>query len=334
MRLEPYPWQTRLWSSLVHATRSKQLAHAWLFSGVRGLGKRDCAEAFAAYLVCTQPSDKACGRCSACIQSQEAVHPNVYRLEPDEGKTSIAVASVREATAWLAQTGHAQSHKVVIVDGADQLNAAAANALLKSLEEPPGLSCWLLLDHQSRPLLPTVLSRVQSCPMALEDPAPALTWLKTRLGSVDYDVTVALDAMGRAPLRLLREDVTAFFQLRDRLLQSLLQLAFASVDAVALSERMLKHDLMPIIVCWQALLRDVLCQKMGAVHCIQHKDARASFERLAAYAPCAFFRDFDCLLKDAYAALSGTSHPNKALLLNDLLLQWQRCSVQLPFFSV
>ncbi|GAI78476.1 unnamed protein product, partial [marine sediment metagenome] len=86
MRLEPYPWQTAAWSDLTAAVQSNILPHALLFSGVRGLGKRDFARAFAAYLLCANPAAVACGQCAACHQSAADCNPNILYLQPKKIK--------------------------------------------------------------------------------------------------------------------------------------------------------------------------------------------------------------------------------------------------------
>lgn len=327
MRLEPYPWQTAVWSDLAAAVKSNILPHALLFSGVRGLGKRDFARAFAAFLLCANPGAIACGKCAACRQCAVDSNPNILYLQPKKDKKIIDVAAVREAQLWLAQTAHAQDYKVLLLDAADQLNVSSFNALLKTLEEPPGKTCLLLLNHQSQALPATIISRVQAYNMTLTDPSAALAWLSEQLPEVDYDISMALALRDYAPLRLLQEDIVEQLALRQRLLKTLLSLSAAEIDIVALSERMLKLDLLLIINFWQSLLCDCLCIKMHATTQLLHIDLQEQLLLLVQDLPLDFLRDFMRSLQQAYVALNSAAHPNKALLLQDLLIQWsERCA--------
>ncbi len=139
-----------------------RLHHAYLLLGDAQVG-RSVAQAVALALVCEARAEgqtDGCGTCSGCRKLAGGNHPDVLGLSPNE-RGIIPIEPVRELTGRLGlRTVDAAIH-VVVVDRADVMNAAAQNALLKTLEEPPGATCFLLTALRQRALLPTVRSRCQ-----------------------------------------------------------------------------------------------------------------------------------------------------------------------------
>ncbi|RJG13661.1 DNA polymerase III subunit delta' [Pseudomonas cavernicola] len=176
---EAYPWQAALWQTLAGRT---QHAHAYLLHGPIGIGKRALAERLMARLLCRSPVGlDACGQCKACLLLAAGTHPDNFILEPEEADKAIKVDQVRELVSFVVQTAQLGGRKVVLVEPAEAMNLNAANALLKSLEEPSGDTVLLLVSHQPSRLLPTVKSRCvqQACPLPSE--ADSLAWLAQAL---------------------------------------------------------------------------------------------------------------------------------------------------------
>lgn len=176
---EAFPWQDSLWQQL--AGRA-QHAHAYLLHGPVGIGKRALAERLMARLLCQKPQGlDACGQCKSCMLLKAGSHPDNYVLEPEEADKAIKVDQVRELVGFVVQTAQMGGRKVVLIEPAEAMNNNAANALLKSLEEPSGDTVLLLVSHQPSRLLPTVKSRCvqQACPLPSE--AMSLAWLAKAL---------------------------------------------------------------------------------------------------------------------------------------------------------
>ncbi|HBG47332.1 MAG TPA: DNA polymerase III subunit delta' [Deltaproteobacteria bacterium] len=149
---------------LKQAIAAGKVAHAHLFAGPDGIGKKLVARAFALALNCSAGGGDACGACGDCVAMCAGTHPNLLEVgpvdadgEPDElGLVRIGqVREVQGALRYKAERGM----KAVIIDRADRLMPAAANAFLKTLEEPPGDSVIILISSKPAELLPTVLSR-------------------------------------------------------------------------------------------------------------------------------------------------------------------------------
>lgn len=180
---EAYPWQAALWQQL--AGRS-QHAHAYLLHGPQGIGKRAMAERLMALLLCQRPEGvQACGQCKSCLLLAAGTHPDNYVLEPEEADKPIKVDQVRDLVGFVTQTAQLGGRKVVLIEPVEAMNVNAANALLKSLEEPSGDTVLLLVSHQPSRLLPTIKSRCQqiACPQPRE--AESLSWLSVALPDCD-----------------------------------------------------------------------------------------------------------------------------------------------------
>jgi DNA polymerase III subunit delta' len=154
-------------------------SHAYLLAGPRGSGVLEAARCFAAALVCP---DGGCGACNACRRARSARHPDVIEVEP--AGTFVVVDQVEDMMKEAFTSPFEAERKIIIVTEADRMNEPAANKLLKTLEEPPARTHFLLLSEAPDELLPTVRSRCQRIDFA------ALS---------DADVTAALVAFGIEP---------------------------------------------------------------------------------------------------------------------------------------
>ena len=162
----------------------KRLPHALLLTGPRGIGKGKVAEVLSAAVLCHELKDgEACGVCASCRLMKQNAHPDFYRLQPEsKGKAapSIKIEAVRELQGELARLPKLAHARAVIIDGADLMNEAAANALLKTLEEPVGVVYFFLLTAARQALLPTIISRcmpLRLAPLSAEEMAAVLLGL-------------------------------------------------------------------------------------------------------------------------------------------------------------
>jgi DNA polymerase-3 subunit delta' len=183
--------QERVAGFLRAAVESGSASHAYIFTGPTGSGKRTAALLLACALVC---EDGGCGTCAACARVRRGAHPDVRVVEP-AGAMSYLVEQVRDELVpdmWLAPAdGHA---KVYILNRAESLGDAAANAFLKSLEEPPPKVTIVLLTDDYEALIPTITSRCQVVRFAPVPPARAIALLAERTGSGEDDALAALAA--------------------------------------------------------------------------------------------------------------------------------------------
>lgn len=144
--------------------------HGWLLHGPVGIGKSLLAEEMAMAYLCQGEATRPCRRCHGCHMMAADSHPDAMLLQREEGKRDIPVTKVRELLGFLALTGRESRRRVAIIDDAERLNKAAANALLKGLEEPAESCLLILVCSDLARLPPTIRSRcmLQQC-HALDD---------------------------------------------------------------------------------------------------------------------------------------------------------------------
>lgn len=177
-------WNRPLWHNVLERRRRGAMPHALLLAGPAGLGKRDFAAALAALLLCERPAEAACGTCRSCLLIAAGSHPDRIEINlelRDDGKTprsEIVVEQIRALSQRLAMTAQFGGHQVVLIDPADLMNTAAANALLKTLEEPGAGTVMLLLADQFARLPATIRSRCQRLDFTPPAAAEAIAWLR------------------------------------------------------------------------------------------------------------------------------------------------------------
>ena len=223
------PWQQQLWQQLT--ARVSMLPHGLLFAGMAGIGKHAFVWRFTAWLLCQQRQSHpngACGDCQSCLWLASATHPDLIVLpsssliinEEDEqtspkttynnkkpsktstkkksakakkdsntANTKIKVDDIRELQPFVNQGSHGQ--RICIIDYSDTMTVAAANALLKTLEEPKAGVYLLLISDTPAKLLPTIKSRVQQIPLAQFSPEVAQEFLKAQLTKKQHLIDVA-----------------------------------------------------------------------------------------------------------------------------------------------
>lgn len=177
----------RTLARLVRAVENDSLHHAYLFEGPQGVGKGTVARYLARLTNCTSDGPRPCGECNTCRQILAGTHPDVIVLEPaaDRASKTIAVDAVREVVRRTGYRRYGSRRRFVLVEPAEALADSAANALLKTLEEPPEGTGFVLMCTNASALLPTILSRCQ----------------RVRFGAVPIDeVTRWLEEKGHGPL--------------------------------------------------------------------------------------------------------------------------------------
>ena len=178
---------------LRRAQDSDRVAHAWLFAGPDGVGKQRVAQAFAQRLNCTARAteDDACGACRPWRQIAAGNHPDYVVVQPDG--QFIKIAQVREVTKSLRFPPLDAKVRIIRIDEADRLHEAAANALLKTLEEPAARNIFLLLTSQPNTVLATIRSRCQLVRFTALPREVVAQWLEREKG---LDSTTADEIAG------------------------------------------------------------------------------------------------------------------------------------------
>jgi DNA polymerase-3 subunit delta' len=320
------PWQTAAAEQALRA-RSRW-PHALLITGRRGIGKRRLALQFAKALLCESPESDggACGRCASCGYIAAGAHPDLRVVEPverdEEGNAkpldAILVDRIRELADFAQLTSHRQRAKVAVIAPAEAMNAAAANALLKTLEEPPPATYLLLVSDQWGRLPATIVSRCRVLPAPEPGSAAAVAWLAQQ-GVEHADLLLA--EAGGAPLTALALADPAVQRERDALLDALAHpdrlspVSFgARLDAYPKDERGAKlADMVYWLLAWTS---DLAAVASGGVPRF-NPDRRDALAGLAArVARVGLFRYYRSLLRQR--ELLG--HPLQPRLVAEALL--------------
>ena len=209
----PLPWQEGVWAGLTARLSTGQLPHGLLITGQPGVGKGVLATAFARLVLCKSPAGgRACGHCSSCRQFDAASHPDYHEVsfEEREGKageegalkSAISVEQIRGLIAELQLSSHsAGGRRVALIHPAEGMSIAAANSLLKTLEEPPADTLIILVSAAPGRLPATIRSRCQVLALPAPAAAQAATWLTRHATRDDWSLLLGLS--GGAPLAAL-----------------------------------------------------------------------------------------------------------------------------------
>lgn len=241
------PWQAKAWEQVTRQFDDGRLPHGLLASGMAGIGKRDFVWRAVAWLLCQEKSPEgACGACDSCQWLSVGTHPDVLSLpkeDPDakdkQTPPSIKIDDVRALQDFVQMTS--QGVRIVVLDFAERMTTAAANALLKTLEEPrAGVFLFLISDEPSQ-LLPTIKSRVQTLPLTGYDKAVAEAFVYENLKDNSPEQRQAqarllLKLADFAPLSALHMAQSAWFDKRLLWLKTFVALQTGTRQAVAASD--------------------------------------------------------------------------------------------------
>ena len=262
---ELYPWQHDLWQRWIEL-RARQ-PHALLLKGPQGVGKLDFALNIARSLLCERPlvSGLACQNCPSCHWFQQETHPDFRLIQPDalsisdeeseekeEGKKPgkkpakrILIEQIRTLSDFFGLSSHQGGYRVVLIHPAETMNANAANALLKMLEEPSGQMLLILVSHKPQQLPATILSRCLMLAAPMPPPEISMAWLQQQNVS---NPAAMLAQAGFAPLQAARlaQEAEETGE-REQFLLAIKQPA--KLDVYALAERLQRTE-PALVVHW------------------------------------------------------------------------------------
>ncbi len=280
-----FVWQKCVWQQLMRNDALR--CHALLLKGRKGIGKFTFARFLAKSLLCRQPDDEnaACGQCASCNWFEKQMHPNFVMVLPQalsaamnnntagvddsaeeeaarqsaESKGNkkakkpsrqIGIDQIRKLNDLVYMSGHQQGYKIVLIYPAENMNVAAANALLKKLEEPPEKTLLILVSHQPQRLLPTVRSRCQQVNMPAPDIETAVEWIMQQQQAQAepkgrQDALMLLAANSYSPLSALsfQENAQQYRQFVEAIS------IYQRFDPLALAETLQNQDL-AVTVDW------------------------------------------------------------------------------------
>ncbi len=239
-----------------------RLPHALLIHEAPGSGGEWLAGWVARLVLCSSRSGSApCERCAACQRALQGQHPDLTFVRPLESSAQIRIEQVRELAEELSLTAHQGGYKVGILSPADAMNRFSANALLKTLEEPPQKTLLILVATQPSRLPATILSRCQRVRVPAPVQGEAIAWLEATRGPGDWDRVLAV--LGRAPLLAAASDPQTVTQISAEVHRELEQAAAGAGDPAATAERWARSELPLRLACVENWLTDRIRGRFG-----------------------------------------------------------------------
>ena len=317
-------------ASLQTAAARQRLAHAYLFHGADAIGKRTTAQCFAQALLCERPSGAdldACGNCRSCRHVDARIHPDYFMIEPDRelATPQIKIEQIREIEQQILYKPLLADRKICVIDDADRLTIGAANALLKTLEEPPDHSLFILITSRPSSLPATIRSRCQGLRFA----TPARTDVEAAL-ILAHEMRpadarfLAMISEGRLGQALSTDLKTA--RLQQRQFIELVSPSFlrSVTNVLTAAESLAKADRAEETLSWVTRwIRDLVILHVGGDReQLLHVDHLAALERDARQA------ETDALL-DILSDIEETSqqanrHVNLQMALENVLLSLRK----------
>ncbi len=316
---------------LRRAVASGRPAHAYLFLGPPGVGKGTLARALVSALFCRAPGPEGepCGRCRECRALQEGRHPDLHLLRPPAGKARLGIEGVREAIAEANRPPFQAPWQAFLFERAEALTPEAANALLKTLEEPPPRTLLLLCAPSPQDLLPTLVSRCAPVPLR---PVPfelLRTGLEERGIPAEEAALLAALAGGVPGRALALAGDPGRLEARRAALDELRALLAAGVggriEAAGRLEALFRKDpqaLFERLRLWRSWWQDLLHLKVGTEGVLGNPDRREELEAVVGDLALTEIREALTALLEGERHLRANVNPR--LALEALLLAWPR----------
>ncbi|MFP3874816.1 MAG: DNA polymerase III subunit delta' [Thiohalophilus sp.] len=327
MTIPVIQWHAAAWQQLQASRRQQRLPHALLLSGESGIGKAAFAAEVAASLLCEQPvaDGRACGSCQACQRVAAETHPDRFQLAPEEPGKPIKVDAIRRLIQDLSLTGHYGRYRVVLVEPADVMNTNAANAFLKTLEEPPADTLLILITTAPARLPATIRSRCQPLRLKTPDSAAAGAWLSREFSdSSPAEIEPALRLAGGAPLLAARYLREGWLAERRHLLEALVNCATghtSPLEAAGVATRQLKLD-RQLPIYWMYYWVADFIRLAYDDNNIKNNDMTSDLQKLPKPVEPKALHHLLGKLQQARRLTESTVNPQ--LLWEDLMIDWSR----------
>ena len=343
-----YPWQLKQWQQLCDQVQENRLSHAFLVCGAKGLGKQSFVRNFANYLLCEQRhAGGACGQCRMCqlggvvnsaeneMQGDEDKpnrrHPDLMRISIEEGSKNIKIDQIRQLAEFVNKTSHSANKKIVIIEAVDTLNGSAANALLKTLEEPTDNTFLFLISDTPGRLLATLRSRCQT--LSFDKPAGSLIkqWLQQTLTDPldDTQLDQLIAASRNQPLVAKALAASGEFEQRVQMLSDFAKVLAGDLAAGEYARQSQKGDELLLIECLantsSILIKYLLTKNSELINSTELKHMANTLHLVSSQSQLIkqlllFYRE----LETARRNLESVSNPNPQLIIETLLWTWSR----------
>ncbi len=325
-QLQPLPWQLNNWKSFHLANRAERMAHAVLFTGSTGMGLEHFTKCLTAGLLCDD-ADKdslACGHCRSCHLVNGGSHPDLFMLQLEGAEKQIKVDVVRNFINFIHLRSQYGRYKIAVIAPAESMNRNAANALLKTLEEPPEHSLLVLLSHRPDLLPITVRSRCQQTRFNPAFDDETVRWVEQNLSaelSAGENIKHLLEQVGGAPLAIEAMLKSGNVEYDTGLLEDILSLQGMQEDLVKVAERWKTHDAPQVFLRLSQLFADMVRLKVSMQPFrISDKKIIRRLQELIKQLELRELSGLYHLLLENYVLSTGTTNYNAQGLLEDVLI--------------
>jgi len=327
-----YPWHADDWQQASRYLKDNRLAHAILLSGPAAVGKLEFCLAFIQRLNCSNPTldDHACGECKDCHLFAARTHPDIRLINANEDETEknkveqVKVDDIRDINQFMTLSRQQGSYKIVCINYAETMNINAANALLKTLEEPPENSILFIISQRADTLLPTIKSRCQSWKFKLPEEALSLNWLKQQRD--DENWPSLLKVAGNRPLLALELQESGLGENRLEFYKDVSQLLNGKINVTSVSAKHQDEQLERLVSWQQAWCGELIrCHYDNDPVTLENPDIRRSLHSLVGRGDLhLLFRFMDKLIELRRELRRFSSAPlNKRLFIEDMLIRCQ-----------
>jgi DNA polymerase III subunit delta' len=324
------PWQQQSWQHLQRYIVQKRIPQALLISGNKGLGKQYLANQYVAALLCSTPQFNgiACEQCQSCLLIKAGTHPDILHIQPEEAGKNIGIAQIRELTGKLTLKPHFDSYRIAIINPADALNNAAANAFLKCLEEPAERTSIILISEKPSRLPATIISRCQKLPITTPDKATLYAWLKQN--NIHDNLEVLCSLSKGAPLLVQQYVTDQHITARNSCFTQWTAVAKRQAHPIIIAEQWLTLPETALLFWLTSWVMDLIkCTYSATVEHLHNPDLTLSLQELARQLELTgLYQLYDLLLLSQQRLRTQI---NKQLLLEDILIHWSNLTQRVNY---
>ncbi len=316
--MTPLPWQTTQWNFI---TNRKPVVQAVLLSGASNVGKMHFARAYVYFLLCAHKKDnKACGQCSVCHLLQAETHSDVQFIEGEGASGMIKVDRMREVIEWAQGSPRLGASKVIIIKDAEKMNPASSNALLKTLEEPPLSTYFILVSSYSALLPATIRSRCQNLHFPSVYSEEAIAWLESSI-THPCDAKQLLQSAGGAPLLALAQSGSDETVFRKSFFDTVVAVVAHKADPVCAAGELQKKCLARYVELLATFTLDIVQAQLRPQHVrVFHPDVMEALQTFVSRISLqGLYRFYDTLLTLKRDIIAGAP-VNEQLCLEDLMI--------------
>lgn len=316
-----YSWQDNQWRQIISRAKLGSLPHSLLLTGLPGLGKFDFAVELANSLFCKQPDEEghSCGQCRTCLLLKAGTHPDFHIVSPEEKSKVIKIDQIRDFCNVMAHKSQLGGYRVAILSPAESMNTSAANALLKTLEEPGERTLIMLVSSQPGYLPATIRSRCQKIEFGLPDYNTSKNWLEKQ--GVTGDIKLLLNLSLKTPLTALATFNDGHLQERAAFINEFLGLKQGLQNPLQLADKWNKLQPERCLAWMMSWIMDLIRLKSddNTSHMINN-DMKQHLQPIARQLDLLNLFSFQDKLQVANRQL--TTQVNGQLLLEDLFITW------------